>query len=394
MSSNPADRHRLVQHLIAFALAWVAASLLFLYALRPITVAQPDPYYHTDTVGKGETAVENMLYLSSALRGGKTLVIVGSSELEQDRAGAYSPDAFFPEHRLARVFTYGKAGFDTLGMYGLLYSLRPHLNSRSRLVIMLSPEWFRRTDLRVGPFNDNFNDTILLQDYWSDEVRGIFHDYLTAHQFEFANMTATQQLYLDDPASMVDWQLPGFMARTINARAYAQRVKLDLYLARLTQHEPTQSYDAGNAADLPWDRYETDARNLELRRMVRNDLWVRDKYYRHYLSDGGYKHRRYYPDDMNPEHEMAALRELLQMLQRSKVRALFIMQPINPKIYDDVRRFDAVDARVTALCREYGMGYYDMYAQTYEPGVLQDAVHPGELGWEHMDRELARYFQL
>lgn len=394
MSSHPADRYRFLQHLAALTLAWVVASLLFLHALRPITVAQPGPYYHVDAIGKGETAVQNILYLSSALRGGKTLVIVGSSELDAAHAGRYSPDAFFPEHRLARVFTYGQAGFDTLGMYGLLYAVRPHLSSRSRLTIILSPEWFRRTDLRVTSFNDNFNDTVLLQDYWSDEARSIFHDYLVMHQFEFSNMTATQRLFMDDPSSIFDWRLPGFIARTVNARAYAQRIKLDLYLSRLTQPEVAQSYDAGNGKDLPWDRYEADARNRELQHMAHNDLWVRDKFYRRYLSDGGLRHRRYFPAAMSPEPEMAALRELLQMLQRSKVKALFIMQPINPKLYDDVHGFDEVDARVTSLCREYGMGYYDMYGEVYEPGTLRDGVHPGELGWEHIDQHMAEYFHL
>jgi poly-D-alanine transfer protein DltD len=234
-----------------------------------------------------------------------------------------------------------------------------------------------------------------LQLYWSDDARSVFHDYLSAHQFEFNSMTPTQSMFLEDPTSMYDdWNLPGFLARTLNARAYAQRVKLDMRLERLAEHPVREHFSAGNAADLPWDRYEAAARAYELARMGNNNLWVRDSFYNLYIGQGGAHHHRYFPDNMNPEPEMTALRELLQMLQLSKVKTLFVMQPLNPRLYDDIHSFDPIDARVALLCREYGMRYMDMYQQPYEPGVLRDGTHPGELGWEQIDIQIAEYFGL
>ena len=387
-------KHPLLQHIAAFTIAWLAASYLFVYVLRPITVPQPEPGYHIDAIGKGETAVKNLIYLTDALRGGKTVVVLGSSELDQQLWEPYTPNLFFPEHHLAKVFTYGRPGFEILGMYGLLTGVKPHLKPNTRLVIMLSPAWFRETDLAVKTFNENFNDSLLLQIYWSDSARQVFHDYLSAHQFEFTNMTATEDMYLDDPTSMFDWNLPGFLARTVNTRAYAQRVKLNLRLSRLTQSPEPDTYSAGNAADLPWDRYVSEARQHEMMHMTNNDLWVRNSFYSEYKSQGGTNHRLYFGSGMDPEPEMAALRELLQMLQLSKVKAMFVMQPVNPKLYDDLHRFDAIDARIAVLCSEYGMHYYDMYGLPYEPGMLRDSVHPGELGWERVDFQIARYFHL
>jgi D-alanine transfer protein len=332
--------------------------------------------------------------MTDALRGGKTIVVLGSSELDQQLWEPYTPNLFFPEHHLAKVFTYGRPGFEILGMYGLLTGVKPHLKPNTRLVIMLSPAWFRQTDLPIKTFNENFNDSLLLQIYWSDEARQVFHDYLSAHQFEFSSMTATQSMFLDDPTGILDWNLPGFLARTINARAYSQRVKLNLRLARLGGPKITDDYSAGNAADLPWDRYEVEARQHESARMTNNDLWVRDSFYSEYRSQGGAKRRRYFQAGMDPEPEMAALRELLQMLQLSKVKALFVMQPVNPRLYDDLHSFDSVDARIAVLCGEYGMHYYDMYRQPYEQGMLRDSVHPGELGWERIDFQIAQYFRL
>lgn len=394
MSLRLTTDNRLLQHLSAFATAWVVASGLFLYALRPITVAQPMPGYHIRSVGKGEPAVRNILYLSDALRYGRSIVVMGSSELDLPNLNPYSPEVFFPRHHLARVISYGHIGFETLGMYGLLYALKPHLNAGSRLVILLSPEWFRVRNMTAKAFNTHFDDNMLLQLYLSDDPRGVFHDYLLGHQFEFSDMTPTQRLFLDDPTSVINPHLPEFLVRTVNARAYAQREKLELYLTKLVTHHETEHYDAGNGKDLPWDDYEREASAYEAAHMSGNDLWVRDRFYKIYMSKGDYARRRYFPDDMNPEPEMEGFRLLLQLLQSSKVKALFVMQPLNPKLYDDVAAFDPVDTRVASLCREFGMSYMDMYATPYRKGVLRDGVHPSELGWEMIDRRIDEYFSL
>lgn len=394
MSLRLTADYRVLQHITAFTIAWIAASYLFVYVLRPITVPPPAPGYHIATLGKGQEAVHNLLYLSNALREDKTIVLLGSSELDPAFAPHFTPTEFFPRTHLARVMSFGQANFETLGMYGLLTALRPHLNPGSRVVIMLSPAWFRDTDLSPKTFNDDFNDTTLLQIYLNDDPRSVFHDYLVGRQMQFRDMTPTQEMFLDDPSSMLDWNLPGFLVRTVNARAYSQREKLDLWLATLTNPVTEEHYEAGNGSELPWDQYEDTGRKLELAASRGNELWVRMKFYHMYINRQAAGYTHYYPRHMNPEPEMNGLKLLLQLLKTIKVRALFVMQPISPRIYDDASRFDDIDGRIGGLCREYGMGYLDMYAEPHEQGVLGDGQHLGELGWERVDREIARYFKL
>ena len=394
MSLRLTTDYRVLQHISAFALAWVAACFIFIYVLRPITIPQPEAGYHVDTLGKGETAVHTLLYLSDALRRDHTVVILGSSELGPIFGRRFTPTAFFPRTHLAKVITFGGPGFETLGIYGLLYGLRPHLNPGSRLVIMLSPAWFRGTDLSPKAFNDDFNDSVLLQMYLSDDPRSVFHDYLVSHQFAFKDMTPTQSMFLDDPDSMIDWNLPGFVVRTINSRAYTQREKLDISLARLTQGSDVEYLDSGEGQQLPWEEYEKSARDREIALIAGNDLWVRNRSYLMYKKRRDSGITRFFPISMNPEPEIESLRLLLQMLNTSKVKALFVMQPVNPRLYDDVPSFYAVDARIAGLCHEFGMGYMDMYTQPYEEGVLGDAQHPSELGWEQIDHEISGYFHL
>lgn len=395
MSLQLTTENRLLQHLAAFALAWVAASIIFVYVLRALTVTLPQAGYHIPSLGKGEAAARNLLYLSGALRGGRTVVVLGSSELDKQYSNStYRPDIFFPAHRLAPVLTYGKPGFETLGMYGLLYALRPHLNANTRLVLMLSPAWFRTTDMQPAIFNDNFNDSTLLQLYLSDDPRGVIHDYLTAHETDYSDMTFAQRLFLDDPSGIVDWNLPMFVVDIINARAYSQREKLNLFLTQLDQPDLTEGFGAVHAQDLPWDNYEKIARARTLLRMTNNDVWVQNTFYTQAVKKHPQRFKDYFPSRMNPEPEMNSLKLLLQMLQRNKVKALLIMQPVNSHLYEDVARFQPVDERIANLCREYNMQYLDLYAQPLEKGFLKDDNHPSDLGWEQIDRRIAEQLKL
>ena len=395
MSSQPDTENRLLHHLAAFALAWFLASIIFTYVLRPITVSVPQPGYHIPSLGKGETAARNLQYLSGALRDGKTIVVLGSSELDSFYSNSpFRPDMFFPAHHLARVLTYGKPGFETLGMYGLLYALRPHLNAKTHLVLMLSPAWFSTGDMRPAVFNDNFNDTMLLQLYLSDDPRGVIHDYLTAHQADYTDMTFAQQLFLDDPSSIIDWNLPQFVAHIVNSRAYNQREKLNLFLSQLDQPSAAVDYNKMHAMDIPWDSIEAAAREHTLRRMTNNELWLDNTFYERTVKKYPARFKEYFPRDMNPEPEMNSLRLLLQMLQRSKVKPLLVMQPLNSRLYEDTGRFEPIDARIANLCREYSLDYLDLYALPLEQGFLKDDNHPSDFGWVQLDRRIAEHFRL
>lgn len=395
MSSPHGTENRGWLHLLAFALAWVVASILFVYVLRPLSVSPPQPGYHISSLGKGEVATRNLLYLSGALREGKSIVVMGSSELEKLYSNTpYRPDVFFPAHHLAPALTYGKPGFETLGMYGLLSALRPHLNADTRLVLMLSPEWFRASDMQPKIFNENFNDTALLQLYLSDDQRGVIHDYLTAHQSDFADMPFSQRIFLDDPAEIADRNLPMFLADIINSRAYGQREKLNLWLEQLDSPDLTEEFIPVHTADIPWDKLEDAARRHTMLSMTNNDVWVLNNYYKNVVQKYPERFKDYFPTQMNPEPEMNSLKLLLQMLQRNKVNALIIMQPVNTRLYQDMARFQPVDDRITNLCHEYGIAYLDLYARPLEKGFLSDGNHPSDWGWEQIDRQIAEHFAL
>ncbi len=392
MSLRLTANYRVLQHIGAFALAWLVASYLFVHVLRTIPVKPPTPGYHIGDLGKGEVAVKNLLYLSSALRDGRTIVVLGSSELNTIFSRNYVPYVFFPQHHLAKVVTYGREGFETLAMYGFLSGLKLNLNPNTRLVILLSPDWFKSTDLLPEPFERNFNDSLLLQLYMTDDPRGVFHDYLTQHQADFRELTSTQRLFLNDPGSILNWDFPGFITKVINNRAYTQREKLDLLLSEAG--EAPYEWSPQPAADVPWIKFEEEARQMELRHMKNNNLYVRDSFYSSYIRLNPQNSRQYFPKGMDPEPEMTGFKSMIEVLRHSKVNVLFVMQPLNPRTFDDMHRFDAVDSRIAALCREYGMDYMDMYAAPFEPGVLRDPIHLGELGWEKVDKRIAEHFGL
>jgi len=82
----------------------------------------------------------------------------------------------------------------------------------------------------------------------------------------------------------------------------------------------------------------------------------------------------------------------MALLQKKKVRAYFVMQPLHPKIVMDLERFAPVLTAFAGMCKRYHMGCLDMYSMAYEPGLLRDDQHLAELGWAYADRAIAEYF--
>ena len=82
---------------------------------------------------------------------------------------------------------------------------------------------------------------------------------------------------------------------------------------------------------------------------------------------------------------------MLQFLQSKQVQALVVMQPLNPFVYKDAAQVNPIAQNLAKLCQVTGMQYFDMTATKYEPGMLRDGMHLGELGWTHVDQRIMEY---
>ncbi len=89
---------------------------------------------------------------------------------------------------------------------------------------------------------------------------------------------------------------------------------------------------------------------------------------------------------------MNALENILSLLTKYNVDALFIMQPLNPYVYTDTNDFKPVKNIISEKIKFHGMGYLNLIEAQYQPGVLTDIMHMGEYGWLLTDKAIVEHF--
>ena len=324
----------------------------------------------------------NLVRLSNALADG-TLVVLGSSELSSHDL-RFVPYRFFPDELKVPTLAYGHAMFQSYGMNSVLESVVDSLTPNARLVIMVSPSWFA-------------SDGQFPRSAFAEHVSGPVWDRLWSKPATRGQM----QNWIEDNANF------GLFWLIANGQASELKDKLSLWWHDRNVREPDRprsplavpahkfvSWPQGARLNAnAWENLFDDAREVEQRLGGHNPYDVRDENYTSYLSTLPSPTRDEFADvDPMSRPELGDLSRLMALLQKKKVRAYFIMQPLNPKIVMDVERFEPVVNAFANMCRRYGMGCLDMYRMPYEPGILRDDQHLAELGWAMADQGIAEYF--
>lgn len=390
-------RIRLLQHVVALFSVFLISSVLYVFLISSglydfISHRQIRPPYageYIANVAKGKTAVANLVALNSALAFGKTLVLFGSSELTSWDL-AYIPYHFLPKSLNIPVLAYGHANFQSFGIDGILRANADALSARTKLVIMVSPGWFKQR-MSLDSFIEHFQPQILVPLYQDKIAKDAIGRYVKQHLAEFKTISEYQRAFIADP---VEKQRTHF---DLKMRLAFIKEQFDVFETRALVLfvdwllHPRQTTTPILPSEAQWKAYESQAGAEEISHMKGNQHWVRDNYYRKYLSDLPADGAEYFPRSLDVAPEFARLTELLRFLNEKNVHALVVMQPLNPFVYKDANRIRPVAQRLAALCKQTGMQYFDMADKDYTPGTMRDGMHLGELGWAWVDRQILRY---
>ena len=91
--------------------------------------------------------------------------------------------------------------------------------------------------------------------------------------------------------------------------------------------------------------------------------------------------------DVKPISEITELQDLkvlLSYMNRKKVDAIFVMQPLNPYHYTNLEILNPTLIEIQNEIEKHNFPYLDMTitdSNKYELGTLQDIMHLGDLGW-------------
>lgn len=400
--------HRIVKSSLVFHLcaAFCVAVICVVTYNIVVTIDVPSPprglYFsslNSYNSGRGPAATLNYARISDMVRSGSGVIIFGSSELS-DRDIQFAPYNYLSTSCHIPIIAYGQAFYQTLGMYGLLASLQQDLNPHTKIVVFISPSWFDKGDMLPQAFSLQLTDQILYRDYWNSEARTIITNYLRAHKDDFKQLTDAQMAYLSSgPKSLIS--IGGALIGALQSDIYFARWKAFTYIH--PGPYPDDYHYGIDAADQNYacsedamHSYESQAQATELAQMTNNDVYVRNDYFDDYLKKLRVSKKNkinYFQPHLNNLPELRDLRALLNLLHGHGVQPLIITLPLNPYVYSDAAKMTPVDQEINALCKLYEASCVAMDDWPYTPGLLKDAVHPGELGFLKIDELIYQYFK-
>lgn len=386
---------RAAKHLGAILLAITFATCIIAFLSK--SNLQPSlETTHFPNIGTGRVATERLITLESALRDGRTVVLLGSSELGS-RDLEFIPYKYLPNKLGIPVIAHGHAYFQSFGIYGLLAANENALSPATKLVIMVSPGWFKESDIPTSAFLEHFQPQLLTRLYQSPEHRGQIASYIKSHIAQFEKPTSHHLAFLSAvsrPGSTSDSEQPMHYA-AIKQSLFTLKVKSRMLLSGQLRRfqQPGDDTSATRLSDTQWQELDGYARSLELAQMKNNKRWVRDDYHEKYLRDLPESGKDYYPSNLDIKSEYAALARTLYLLKARGVHALVVMQPINPFVYKDSEKTKLISDKVSRLTTSTGMSYLDLSnTDNYEPGMLRDSMHLGELGWVRVNQRIVNYY--
>lgn len=393
-------KSRLFLHIVAITATTLATVMA--YVLIPeITVPSPSNGLYIPVIGgnwvtgqgfgTGEIATENLVQMSSALSSGKTLVILGSSELQDTRL-AQEPYRFLPQVKHVPVLAYGYSYLNSIGAYALLAANTAALSSKTKLVILLSPSWF----WDPAPSNyviANLQPQVLIRLYQNPGARNVINGYFQLHKDEFTSVSPTQEAFTKNDAQRMN-------ALELKENIYTLKVRLRAMLSAkpdvpeyelppFDEWSNTPAVIAAQSAALAASRMQVQTAGDK---PIAAKPPVLTKQQLEVIADNE-KHLLEIPsEDLDTNPEFSMLENIVRLLKARHVRALFVFQPVNPEIYKHAMLANIIGRKVSNLLNSAGMQCFDMSdVSHYQHGMLGDGVHLAGLGWLMVDNRMLEY---
>lgn len=386
------SKPRLLQHITAIlAVSFISACLYIFISGHQLKPPFDGKFFAN--LGKGKEATKIMVELNSALSHGQSLVVLGSSELGSNDL-SFIPYNFLPKILNTPVLAYGHAYFQSFAMYGLLAANANALSSRTKIVIMVSPGWFKESSLQLDAFIEHFQPQVLTNLYQDPEARTLVEQYVKLHLNGFDKLSRYQDVFAINTADFESSNSADqFMWRAaVKDKIFSTKTRVQALLTEPdwlwhSRQVPTPVFPSAEQ----WKKYENQAYETETSHMRNNQRWVRDDYFEKYLKDIPAEGAPYFPAELDINPEFSMLTVLLKFLQSKNVQALVVMQPLNPFVYKDAAQANPIAKKIETLCQVTDMQYFDMTATKYEPGILRDGMHLGEIGWAQVDKKIMEY---
>ena len=374
----------LVYHLIPISIA-IAISTVLIYLTVLFSSKTDNHIVKEGTQLKTRDYYENLIEeqaqidFYASLKNEKQLTILGSSEFTST---PYIPFLFFPDSLGIPAMGVGHAYHQSFSILSELLAADEYVEN-SKICIVLSLSWFNTEGTNTGAFIEFVRPNLLNNIIQNKKIDIAYKKhigaYIDGHYHEIDGITNDME------------QLRDLYSAESNISLIRAKSNLRLYLKKISQRE-TVKYNLKLASLEPkkWnDNLSTTFIEMQkdfVSKITNNQIYVYDDYYAKYLidDDGKVTVGTNKEVDLVQNNELNDFFLLVKYLKSKNANCSFVIQPLNPYFYNDLQKFDGLVEVLTKKLDDYKFPYLNMHVNNkdkYEPGVLKDVMHLGDVGW-------------
>jgi poly-D-alanine transfer protein DltD len=326
------------------------------------------------------------------------IFLLGSSELTGETEA--SPYRFISLHFSTNLKSVGHAGNQCFSIYSQLLANEDRLKD-ARIVVILSPMWFFSKEAAGTSsaifleFNsENFLNRIIHNDsipafkaYENRRVSGMFSEFsspgLALKQMHFGHQSSISPVhYLLYQPILKENELLLKIKSQLEKKTKSQREAL----IRIPVVPDT--------FNMNWDSILSFSRSQILTTMTNNSWGINNEYFSEHIK-GKTSNVRIGP--LSKNNELEDFRMLLKLLKEKKANASFIIIPMNPYYYINLKDADPIISTIESEIKQAEFPYLSYWVtdtSKYEKGVLRDVMHLSDYGWHKANRFITETYHL
>jgi D-alanine transfer protein len=324
-------------------------------------------------------------------------VLMGSSELTSSHLDALAHNFFNKNPKQDQFLSIGHAGFQSLGILTVLAANRALLKD-SKITIILSPGWFEEQYCKGTSLKSffeyatpNYMYQILSDTSIDRDTRDYIQKYVGENFDKISKPDATLRLMSKKRGSTLS-EFVNTPFDLFNKTELDLKMKQDLYLTsqklilRSLLNSNTSPYKFYER-QVNWDSLMKVSKQAFQKISTTNTLSVEDGYYNSWLKNK--RKKQVIAVDKESNQEYKDLEVLVHFLATTGCKPLFVIMPLNTKAHEDLSVLKPTVDGIKKLLNENGLKTLDMFnpnLEHYQEGVLEDIMHPYNLGWYQIDK--------
>jgi poly-D-alanine transfer protein DltD len=326
-----------------------------------------------------------------------TIYLLGSSELTHNSNAI--PYNFISDHFKVKVKAIGHAGNQCLSIFSQLLANQQKLDN-APIAIVLSPGWFESKTSKGSP-SDVFleynsyrflNKIITSND--ADEFNAYLNNRIAALFEEFNSPNLELRLMNYRHQSSLSFLHKSLYTPVITADEELLKLRNKIHPIPQNNHPfHARISIAQENFFINWDSLYSNSKEQVINNASGNKLGIANNYYPAFKNKKG----RIQPVSNEHNQELNDMLVLIKFLKEKHANASFIISPLNPFYYKNLKDLSPTIAIIEQAIKTNGFKYLNMFepdTNKYDKALLSDVMHLSPYGWYKIDHFIIDNYHL